>query len=41
MFHNMIMLCFSEGGLEWSGRVRGGGGTLGLSDTISTERRSA
>lgn len=38
VFHNMIMLCFSKGGGGWRGGV---GGTLGLSDTISTERRSA
>lgn len=38
VFHNMIMLCFSKGGGGVAWRV---GGTLGLSDTISTERRSA
>ncbi len=37
VFRNMIMLCFSEGG----GGREGSGGTLGLSDTISTGRRSA
>lgn len=26
VFRNVIMLCFSEGGAGWSGRVEGGGG---------------